>query len=36
MRKAFMSSQTELATYPKDMTLDANANLGDLGACRRQ
>ena len=36
MRGAFMSIQTGLSTYLKDMTLDANAELGDLGACRRR
>ena len=35
MRQAFMSIQKG-ATYLKDMTLDANVELGDFGACRRR
>jgi hypothetical protein len=35
MRKAFMSIQA-IATFLEDMTLDANAELGNLGACRRR
>jgi hypothetical protein len=33
MRKAFMSIQKESA---EDMTLNANVELGDFGACRRR
>jgi hypothetical protein len=36
MRRASMSMQAGFATYVKDMKLDANAQLGDLGACRRR
>ena len=36
MRRAFMCIQMGTATYLKDMTLDANVELGDLGACRRR
>jgi hypothetical protein len=36
MRRAFMSIHKEIATYPKDMTLNANVELGDFGACRRR
>jgi hypothetical protein len=35
MRQAFVSIQKG-ATYLKDMTLDANVELGDFGACRRR
>jgi len=36
MRRAFMSIQKGIATYSEDMTLDANVELGDFGACRRR
>lgn len=36
MRRAFVSTQEGIATYLKDMTLDANFELGDFGACRRR
>jgi len=36
MRRAFISIQMAIATYSKDMTLAANVELGDLGACRRR
>ncbi len=37
MRRAFMSIQKGIAThYLEDMTLDANVELGDFGACRRR
>jgi hypothetical protein len=36
MRPAFMSTREVIATYLKDMTLDANLELGDSGACRRR
>jgi len=36
MRQAFMSIQKGLSTYLEDLTLDANVELGDLGACRRR
>jgi hypothetical protein len=28
--------QAGFATYVKDLTFDANTQLGDLGACRRR
>ena len=36
MRGAFTSIQMGLATYSEDLTLNANAQLGDSGACRRR
>ena len=36
MRGAFMYAQTGLFTDLKDMTRDANVELGDFGACRRR
>jgi hypothetical protein len=36
MRRAFMSMQKGTATYSEDMTLHANVELGDFGACRRR
>jgi hypothetical protein len=36
MRQAFMTIQKGIATYSEDMTLDANVELGDFGACRRR
>lgn len=36
MRKAFMTVQKGIATYSEDMTLNANVELGDFGACRRR
>ena len=36
MRRAFMSIQKGIATYSEDMTLNANVELGDFGACRRR
>ena len=36
MRRAFMSIQKGSSTYLKDLTLDANLELGDFGACRRR
>ena len=36
MRGAFMSTREVITTYLKDMTLDANLELGDFGACRRR
>jgi hypothetical protein len=36
MRRAFMPTQTGIATYLEELTLDANVELGDLGACRRR
>ena len=36
MRRASTSMQAGFTTSMKDLTLDANAQLGDLGACRRR
>jgi hypothetical protein len=36
MRRAFMSILQGTVTHTKDMTLDANLELGDFGACRRR
>ena len=37
MRQAFMSIEKGFTTYSEGMTLAAkNAELGDLGACRRR
>ncbi len=36
MRTAYMTIQRGIATYSEDMTLNANVELGDLGACRRR
>lgn len=36
MRKAYMSIQIGIATYAEDMTLDANVEPWDFGACRRR
>jgi hypothetical protein len=36
MRPALVSDQKEMTIYLKDMTLGANAELGNLGACRRR
>jgi hypothetical protein len=37
MRPAFMSIEKGFSTYSEGMTLAAtNAELGDLGACRRR
>jgi hypothetical protein len=36
MRRAFMSIQKGITTYFEDMTLNANVELGDIGACRRR
>ena len=36
MCAAFMSTTKGIATYPEDMTLSANAQLGNFGACRRR
>ena len=36
MRRAFITIQTGTATYLEGMTLYANAELGDFGACRRR
>jgi hypothetical protein len=36
MRQAFVFTQTGIAAYLKDMTFDADVELGDLGACRRR
>ncbi|MDQ1460773.1 MAG: hypothetical protein QOI08_2257 [Actinomycetota bacterium] len=36
MRQAFMSIQKGIAAYLKDLTLDANVELGDRRACRRR
>ena len=36
MRRAFMSIQKGIPTYLEDMTLNANVELGDFGACRRR
>ena len=33
MRKAFMSIQKGVVTYLEGMTLDANVEFGDFGAC---
>ena len=35
MRKAFMSTQKVLTICTEVMTLNANIELGDFGACRR-
>jgi hypothetical protein len=35
MRQAFMSMR-RITMYRKDMTLNADFELGDLGACRRR
>ena len=36
MRAAFMSTQKVVGTYPEDMTLRANAQPWNFGACRRR
>jgi hypothetical protein len=36
MRQAFMFTKKGIATYLEDMTLGANIELGDFGACRRR
>jgi hypothetical protein len=36
MRAAFVSTQQGSVTYAEDMTLNANAEFGDPGACRRR
>jgi hypothetical protein len=36
MRRAFMSIQKGISPYLEDLTLDANVELGDFGACRRR
>ena len=36
MRQASMSMLKGIAMYMEDITLDANTELGDLGACRRR
>ncbi len=36
MREAFMSIQIGITTYSEGMTLNANVELGDFGACRRR
>jgi len=36
MRGAFMSIQTGLPTYLEDLTLDANIEPWNFGACRRR
>ena len=36
MRTGFMSTREVITTYLKDMTLYANLELGDFGACRRR
>ncbi len=36
MRQTFMSTQKVMATYLEEMTLDANLEPGDFGACRRR
>ena len=36
MRKAFMSTQKRITARVEDMTLNANVELGDPGACRRR
>ncbi len=36
MRPAFMSTREVITTYLKDMTLHANLELGNFGACRRR
>jgi hypothetical protein len=35
MRQVFMSMR-KITLYREDMTLNANFELGDLGACRRR
>lgn len=36
MREAFMATQKRASVYLKGMTLRANVDLGDFGACRRR
>jgi hypothetical protein len=36
MRRAFVSIQKGITAYSEDMMLNANAQLGDFGACRRR
>ena len=36
MRRAAVSTQKVLVAYLEDITLRANAQLGDSGACRRR
>ena len=36
MRKAYMSIPKEITTYSEAMTLNADVELGDFGACRRR
>ncbi len=36
MRNAYMSTQMGIAAYSEDMTLNADVELGDFGACRRR
>jgi hypothetical protein len=36
MREAFMFTQKVIAAYLEDMTLSANRELGNFGACRRR
>ncbi len=36
MRRAFMFNQKRVSIHLEDMTLYANVELGDFGACRRR
>jgi hypothetical protein len=36
MTEAFVFAGLEISIYPKDMTLNADTQLGNFGACRRR